>query len=78
MKFVFCSLELGAWRRMIYLKTPEEIEIMREGGKKLAEILRRLVNMVRPGATTPDLDKEAEIRIRSIGGEPAFKGYKAL
>ena len=63
---------------MIYLKTPEEIEIMREGGKKLAEILRRLVNMVRPGATTPDLDKEAEIRIRSIGGEPAFKGYRAF
>ena len=63
---------------MVHLKTPEEISIMREGGKRLSEILRLLVSLVGPGATTDELDREAESRIRSVGGEPAFKGYRAF
>lgn len=63
---------------MIYLKTPQDLEIMREGGKKLGEILRLLANMLRVGANTAELDREAERRIRQIGGEPAFKNYRAF
>ena len=63
---------------MVHLKSPEEIEIMAEGGRKLAEILRLLITMVQVGTSTGDLDKEAEKRIRAIGGEPAFKGYRAF
>jgi methionyl aminopeptidase len=63
---------------MIYLKKPEEIAIMKEGGAKIAEILARVVAQVRPGASTAELDRDAELRIRSIGGEPAFKGYRAF
>lgn len=63
---------------MIYLKTEKEIEIMREGGKRLGEILNLLINMTSAGTTTVELDKEAEIRIRKAGGEAAFKGYRAF
>ena len=63
---------------MIIIKTPEEIAVMREGGHRLAEILRYLVSLVKPGATTAEIDAEAEKRIRAAGGEPAFKGYRAF
>ena len=63
---------------MIFKKTPEELLIMREGGKALAEILKLLATQVKEGASTADIDKEGERRIRNIGGEPAFKGYRAF
>src|SRR3989344_590359 len=63
---------------MIDLKSPEEVEIMKEGGRKLAEVLRLLISMVKAGASTTELDAEAEKRIRLVGGEPAFKGYRAF
>lgn len=61
---------------MALLKTPEEIEIIREGGAILSRILTELVANVRPGVTTGDLDALAEARMREVGGEPSFKGYK--
>lgn len=48
---------------------------MREGGKKLAEIMRALEAEVRPGIDTLQLDKLAEELVFEHGGEPAFKGY---
>jgi methionyl aminopeptidase len=61
---------------MILLKTTEEIEAIREGGKILSDILTELVSLVRPGVTTGDLDALAERRMREAGGEPSFKGYR--
>lgn len=64
---------------MVDLKSPEEIEIMRQGGKILAEVLREVLENVRPGVTELDLDALADRLIVKAGGEPAFKkvkGYK--
>lgn len=59
----------------MHIKTEEEIEKMRQGGKILSDILRLVVKMARPGITTEDLDRFAERRILGAGGLPAFKGY---
>lgn len=61
---------------MITIKTKEEIAVMREGGNILASILAKLGDMVKPGITTEDLEKEANRLILAAGGRPAFKGYK--
>lgn len=57
------------------IKTPREIECMRESCAIVAEVLRLLKTMIRPGVTTGELDAVAEEFIRSLGAEPAFKGY---
>jgi len=61
---------------MISLKSKREIEIMREGGKILAEVLRYLSDYVRPGIRTIDIDEKALTLIKERGGEAAFKGYR--
>lgn len=61
---------------MIILKTPEEIEIMAEGGKRLAGVLMALKNEVRPGITTKFLDALAYKLIRELGASPAFLNYR--
>jgi methionyl aminopeptidase len=63
---------------MIPIKTPEEIEIMAEGGRILAEIMRELKSRVEPGITTLDLDKLAQELIFSYRAKPAFKGYRGF
>ncbi len=60
---------------MITIKTPEEIEIMKEGGKILAEALHEVAKKAIPGVTTLELDHVAEDLILSRGAKPAFKGY---
>lgn len=62
---------------MIILKTPEEIAIMAQASKVVAETLEVLKRAVRPGITTDDLDHLAEESIRARGGVPAFKGYRS-
>lgn len=61
---------------MIHLKTQEEIEIMAEGGKILAEALAETAKLVKPGISTLELDQFAENFILSKGAKPAFKGYE--
>lgn len=61
---------------MIYIKTPEQIEILREGGKRHAAILEILTAKVVPGVTTGELDALALSLVREGGDEPAFLGYK--
>lgn len=61
---------------MIHLKTKEEIEIIREGGVLLTQVLTELVDAVKPGIMTDEIDQMAENRMRELGGEPSFKGYK--
>ncbi len=61
---------------MIIIKTPEEIEILREGGKHLATVLYKLKDKVAPGVSTKDLDMHAEKMIRELGDVPAFLNYR--
>ncbi|SCZ08946.1 type I methionyl aminopeptidase [Alkaliphilus peptidifermentans] len=60
---------------MIYIKSLQEIQIMREAGKIVAETHEILQNAIKPGVTTKELDEIAESYILSRGGTPAFKGY---
>ncbi len=60
---------------MINIKTSEEIKIMVEGGKILANVLSQIEKMVKPGITTIELDRAAEALILKHGARPAFKGY---
>ena len=59
----------------IIIKTPEEIEILREGGKRLAVVLYKVKEIVKPGISTKELDEYAEKLIREGGDEPAFLNY---
>lgn len=61
---------------MITIKTPEEIEIMAEGGKILAKIMKELGKKVKPGVTTKELDRVAEALVLSSGGKCSFKEYQ--
>ncbi|KKT96310.1 MAG: Methionine aminopeptidase [Parcubacteria group bacterium GW2011_GWA2_45_15] len=61
---------------MIKLKNPEEVEILREGGKRLAEILSALVSKVAPGVSALELEEEARRLIKEGGDKPAFLGYR--
>lgn len=61
---------------MVIIKTPEEIEHMRECGKRHAEILHKVAALVRPGISTWELDQAAEEMIRAYGDRPAFKNYR--
>ncbi len=60
----------------IIIKTKEEIEILREGGRRLAEVLQKVKEMVAPGVSTWELDKYAYKLIKELGDEPAFLNYK--
>jgi len=59
----------------VSIKTPREIELMRESCRIVAEVLALIGSRIAPGIFTKELDELAEDWIRSRGGEPAFKGY---
>ncbi len=62
----------------IIIKTPAEIEIMAEANRIVAGVLNLLIEEVRSGLTTWELDKLAETYCRDHGAEPAFKGYRGF
>jgi len=61
---------------MVKIKSEKEIEILREGGKRLSLILDALEKMVKPGVTTKELDTAAEKMMLEHGGAPVLKGYQ--
>lgn len=61
---------------MFELKSDREIEIMREAGRIVAEVLDLMGEQIAPGVTTAELDRLAEEHIRRRGAAPAFKGYR--
>ncbi len=63
---------------MIEIKTNQEIEIMAQGGKILALIMKELKRKVKPGITTKQLDKAAEGLVLKYGGQCSFKGYQGF
>ena len=60
---------------MIKTKKPEEIEIMKEGGKRHAFILSELAKMVAPGISTQILEDKARELIEQGGDKAAFLNY---
>jgi len=63
---------------MIYLKTDEEIELMRIANHLVGSVLAEIGKHIQPGVTTYQLDKIGEDFIRDHGGVPLFKGYKGF
>jgi methionyl aminopeptidase len=61
---------------MIVIKSPSEIERMREAGRVVARVLDEVKRAVAPGVTTARLDETAEGLCRKLGALPAFKGYR--
>jgi len=49
---------------------------MRKASRVVAEVLKELKPLVKPGVTTAELDKFAERRVRELGAVPAFLGYR--
>jgi methionyl aminopeptidase len=60
---------------MIQIKTPAEIELMRQAGMVVAEALAALRAAVAPGISTADLDEVARGVIYGAGATPSFLGY---
>lgn len=58
------------------IKTKEEIEILREGGRRLARVFLKLKEKIVPGISTKDLDIYAEKLISEMGDSPAFLNYR--
>lgn len=56
-------------------RTQAEIEILREGGRRLATYLEQLRKMVKPGVSAKELDEKGLELILSGGDKPAFTGY---
>lgn len=60
---------------MIYLKTDEEVELMRASNILLSKTYAEVAKYIEPGVTTAKLDRIAEEYIRDNGGVPGCKGY---
>jgi methionyl aminopeptidase len=60
----------------VKIKTPADIEILREGGRRHAFILNEIAKAVVPGVSTKDLDLLAAKLIEEGGDKAAFLGYK--
>jgi len=60
---------------MIKPKSPQEIDVLAEGGALLARIAEELASRCIPGTTAAELNEYAEAEIEKTGGTPSFKGY---
>ena len=63
---------------MITYKSSDEIARMRRAGRIVAGTIDRLLEQVRPGISTADLDRIAEQSIKREGAVPSFKGYRGF
>lgn len=64
-----------SWERNIVLKSPAEIELMKQAGHINALALEEVRKNIRPGITTGKLDEIAGTLIRDHGATPAFLNY---
>ncbi len=60
------------------IKTPEEIENIRQSGKILATILQEIQELVQPGVTGLQVDQLAMKRLKEMNATPAFLGYQGF
>jgi methionyl aminopeptidase len=63
---------------MLYYKTQEEIELIRESSLLVSKTLAAVAKFIRVGITTLELDRLAEVFIRDHGGVPAFLNYNGF
>jgi methionyl aminopeptidase len=63
---------------MIYFKTNEEIELIRNSSLLVAKTLAEVAKVIGPGVTGKQIDKIADEFICDHGGKPAFKGYNGF
>ena len=61
--------------RGVTIKSPRELEFMREAGKVVACVKRDLIDSIKPGMKTQELDDIAVECIHSMGANPSCKGY---
>ncbi len=59
----------------IIIKSKREIALMRQAGRIVAAVLGTLVESLRPGMKTLELDKIAARELKRLGAKPSFKGY---
>jgi methionyl aminopeptidase len=59
----------------VMIRTPQEIEKMRESNRRLEIVHDELAKMIRPGISTLDINREGERLIRELGGVPSFLHY---
>jgi methionyl aminopeptidase len=64
-----------SWERQVHVKSPAELERMREAGKINAMALAAVKELLQPGVTTADLNAAAEDVLRKHGCISPFKGY---
>ena len=60
---------------MIYLRSDEEIEIIRQNGQVLGKAHAEVAKLIRPGITTKELDAVAQTFIKDNGGIPSFLDF---
>lgn len=60
---------------MIYLKTDDEVELLREANLLVGKTLAEIAKIIKPGVTTRQLDTLADTFIRDNGAIPTFKGF---
>ena len=63
---------------MIFFKTHEEIELLRQSNLLVSKTLGYIAGILKVGSTGKQIDKAAEEFIRDHGGIPGFKGYKGF
>ncbi|MFI5272932.1 MAG: type I methionyl aminopeptidase [Ktedonobacterales bacterium] len=62
----------------VTIKTPQQVALLREAGRIVAETYETLRSQVVPGVTTAELNRIADEYIRSQGALPMYKGFGAL
>ncbi len=67
---------MASGRRIIHIRTADEVEKIRRAAQVVARTLVLLREMVKPGVTTGELDQAAEKYIRGQGAIPTFVGYR--
>jgi methionyl aminopeptidase len=64
-----------SWARQIHIKSPAELQIMREAGRINAKVLEAVKEHIKPGVSTADLNAAAEEVLKKHGCISPFKGY---
>ena len=62
----------------IAVKSPKELELMRQAGRVVAQAKARIMDAICPGVTTSELDRVAANEIARLGAKPSFKGYTGV
>lgn len=65
-------------KKVIYLKSPEDVEVIKQNGVILGKAQAEVAKRIAPGITTRSLDKVAEEFILDNGGKPSFKNYNGF